>query len=67
MLSCFEATLLLSQRQDRPLKLNEKAQLTLHLSMCSKCRNFSQQMRLLSGLAKQYRNQDNPSQEDEQQ
>lgn len=65
MLNCQEATQLLSERQDRPLKLNEKTQLTLHLSLCTHCRRFSKQMRQLSSLAKQYRNQDISNQQDD--
>lgn len=55
MLTCRQATQLLSERQDRLLKLNEKLSLGLHTGMCPACRQFGQQMVQLSLLAKQYR------------
>jgi len=40
MLNCRETTQLVSESQDRPLRLKEKLQLRLHLWMCVGCRNF---------------------------
>ncbi|MEC7119222.1 MAG: zf-HC2 domain-containing protein [Pseudomonadota bacterium] len=54
MLSCHEATQLLSQRQDRPLHISENLALTLHTSMCSSCRQFGRQMQALRRLSQQY-------------
>lgn len=54
MLTCQQATQLLSERQDRPLQVNEKLSLTLHTSMCLACRRFGRQMLKLSDLSKQY-------------
>lgn len=47
MLSCKQATELMSQAQDRKLGLPEKLSLRLHLMMCIGCRNFDQQMAFL--------------------
>lgn len=47
MLSCKEATRLLSEAQDRPLGLAEKLQLEIHLAICQGCRNFRRQMDFL--------------------
>jgi hypothetical protein len=54
MLSCKEVTLLLSEAQDRPLKLTEKMQLEMHLAMCSGCQNFRQQMKFLRLACQRY-------------
>lgn len=55
MLTCRQATQLLSERQDRPLQLNEKLSLNLHTSLCTPCRRFGKHVQQLSLLAKQYR------------
>jgi predicted anti-sigma-YlaC factor YlaD len=47
MLSCKEATQLVSQGLDRRLGFFERAALRVHLAICHGCRNFSRQMRLL--------------------
>lgn len=60
MLTCRQATQLLSERQDRPLQLNEKLSLNLHTSLCTPCRRFGKHVQQLSLLAKQYRAQDVP-------
>lgn len=44
MLSCEEATRLLSERQERVLSLGEKTSLRLHTAMCSGCREFGKQV-----------------------
>jgi len=60
MLNCRQATQLLSERQDRPLNLNEKLSLNLHISLCTPCRRFGKQIEQLSDLAKQYRAYQSP-------
>jgi predicted anti-sigma-YlaC factor YlaD len=55
MLSCKEATRLLSESQDRKLDLPEKMQLEVHLAMCKGCRNFKGQMNFLREACKRYR------------
>lgn len=47
MLSCEEATRLLSEAQDRKLVLPEKLRLEIHMAMCSGCMNYRKQMSFL--------------------
>jgi len=47
MLSCKQATRLISQSQDRDLSIAEKLQLKLHLAMCKGCMHFQSQMGFL--------------------
>lgn len=47
MLSCRDATRLMSEAQDRKLGLAERLQLDMHLAMCKGCRNFNEQMAFL--------------------
>lgn len=54
MLNCREATRLLSESLDRPLTLNERMMLKLHLMMCSGCRNFDQQMGSIRQITRLY-------------
>jgi predicted anti-sigma-YlaC factor YlaD len=44
MLSCKEASRLVSQSQDRRLGWRERVALRLHLAVCDACREFSRQM-----------------------
>ena len=53
MLSCREATHLLSEAQDRNLVLPEKLQLEIHLALCKGCRNFRKQMSFLREACQQ--------------
>ena len=53
MLSCREATRLLSEAQDRKLVLPEKLQLEIHLALCKGCRNFRKQMSFLREACQQ--------------
>jgi hypothetical protein len=53
MLSCREATRLLSEAQDRNLVLPEKLQLEIHLALCKGCRNFRKQMSFLREACQQ--------------
>ncbi|MCU0834719.1 MAG: hypothetical protein MUC77_09840 [Chromatiaceae bacterium] len=47
MLTCKDASHLLSERQERPLGLRERCALRLHLWMCVSCRRFARQLGLL--------------------
>lgn len=47
MLSCKQATELMSQEQDRPLGLSERIGLRLHIWICSACGNYREQMKVL--------------------
>ena len=55
MLTCRQATQLLSEQQDRQLLLKEQSGLQFHLMMCSSCRRFGKQMKTLSVLSKAYK------------
>ena len=54
MMNCRQATALLSQALDRELTLEERAELKVHLMMCSGCRNFGQQMHELRDITRLY-------------
>jgi hypothetical protein len=43
-LQCNEATLLLSEAQERQLALGERTVLRMHTWVCSSCRNFGEQL-----------------------
>lgn len=58
MLSCKEATRLMSAAQDRPLNVSERLNLELHLAMCKGCRHFRQQMNFLREACRRYMNRD---------
>lgn len=55
MLTCRQATQLLSEQQDRQLVFKEQSALQLHVMMCRSCRRFGKQMKSLSLLSKQYK------------
>ncbi|HKP66653.1 MAG TPA: zf-HC2 domain-containing protein [Casimicrobiaceae bacterium] len=55
LLSCKEATRLMSQAQDRPLGYAERVKLRLHLAACTACTRFSRQMTLLREAMSRYR------------
>jgi hypothetical protein len=47
ILSCKEATRLVSQGLDRRLGLGERVALRVHLAICDGCNNFSKQLAFL--------------------
>ena len=47
MLSCKEATRLVSQGLDRKLPFGRRVALRAHLAICTGCTNFSQQLAFL--------------------
>jgi hypothetical protein len=55
MLSCKEATRLLSQAQDRRLGYAESIKLRLHLSVCAACSRFSRQLAFMRDALSRYR------------
>lgn len=55
MLTCRQATQLLSEKQDRQLLLKEQSGLQFHLMLCSSCRRFGKQMKTISELSKAYK------------
>ena len=43
-MNCHEATRTMSDAQEHKLALGQKVSLQLHLAICSKCRQFEQQV-----------------------
>jgi hypothetical protein len=60
MLSCKEATELMSQEQDRPLGLAERFGLRLHVLICSACSNYRRQMAVLRAACRRFGGGDTP-------
>lgn len=60
MLSCNDATRLMSQEQDRPLGLRERIALRLHVLICDACRNYRRQMDVLRAACRRFRDGDTP-------
>jgi hypothetical protein len=50
MLTCKQASKLISQSLDHPLTWSEKMRLRLHLFICDPCRHFRRQLNLLRTL-----------------
>jgi glutaredoxin len=48
MLSCKQASQIISQSLDRPLTMRERFALKLHLLICKYCKRFSQQLHNIS-------------------
>jgi hypothetical protein len=55
MLSCKDATRLLSQAEDRRLSYAERVKLRLHLMACVACSRFSRQLALMRDALSRYR------------
>ena len=55
MLTCKDASVLLSQAQDRPLGLRLRLFLQLHLLICRGCSNFSRQLALIRAAVRRVR------------
>lgn len=52
--TCQETSELLSQRQDRPLRLIERVGLYLHLAVCTGCRQFGRQLAFMRTALRRY-------------
>ncbi|MBA3673667.1 MAG: hypothetical protein H0W75_01700 [Chitinophagaceae bacterium] len=50
MLSCFKATQLMEMKEHAPIGLLKTMQLHMHTAMCSGCRNYMKQSRLINEL-----------------
>jgi hypothetical protein len=55
MMSCKEATRLMSQEQDRELTLRERAALKFHTMMCIGCTNYRKHMDFMRKAAARFR------------
>ena len=53
MLSCKQASQIISQSLDKPLTMRERFALKLHLIICKYCKRFSQQVQTLRVAIKQ--------------
>ena len=53
MLSCKQASQIISQSLDKPLTTRERFALKLHLIICKYCKRFSQQVQTLRVALKQ--------------
>ncbi|MBU1265497.1 MAG: zf-HC2 domain-containing protein [Gammaproteobacteria bacterium] len=53
MLTCKDASHLVSHCQDRPLNFRERWGLRIHLWMCGNCRRFERQIALMRRLLRQ--------------
>lgn len=54
MLSCREVTEVCSAEMERPLRLGEQVSLRTHLMMCTGCRNYRKQMKVLRRAMQAY-------------
>ncbi|HEV2221277.1 MAG TPA: zf-HC2 domain-containing protein [Casimicrobiaceae bacterium] len=55
MVSCKEASRLLSQREERRFSLGERVRLRLHLAACVACARFERQLALMRNAMSRYR------------
>lgn len=62
MLSCKDATRMMSEAQDRKLGAGERFQLEMHLAMCRGCRAFRQQMDFLRAACRRLLGRDESGQ-----
>jgi hypothetical protein len=53
--SCKQASLLLSQAQDRQLQFADRLRLQGHLMICKRCRNISHHLEFLRTAVRRYR------------
>ncbi len=53
MLTCKQASQIISQSLDNPLSWSDRMKLKFHLLICNACNRFNQQMRLLNIAVKQ--------------
>lgn len=54
MLSCRDATRLMSEAQDRKLSLSERLQLEMHVLICKGCTNYKSQISFLREACRRY-------------
>ncbi len=56
MLNCMNVTRLYSESQERPLTVQERMSLQVHVMMCSGCRNFDKLMKTMRQVGGAYAN-----------
>lgn len=64
MLTCKEATRLLSQAQDGELPLAQRARLRFHLLLCRGCSNFKRQVEFLRRACRSLSEGNSPDEKD---
>lgn len=52
---CIQATRIISDSHERPLELQEKMGLKMHLLMCHRCRRFQRNCKTLSMMMKKFK------------
>jgi hypothetical protein len=55
ILSCKDASILLSEAQDRALGPYERFKLRVHLSLCDGCTNFLRQLHFMRAALRRFR------------
>jgi hypothetical protein len=55
LISCKDASRLISQMQDRNLPVRQRLRIRLHLLLCDACKRFVQQLRVLHRAMQHYR------------
>jgi hypothetical protein len=55
MISCQDASRLVSQREDGPLGIWDRVALRLHLAVCAACTRFERQIHFLRAAMRKYR------------
>ena len=58
MVTCKETSALLSQAQDRRLRLRDRLSLRLHLMLCDGCTNFRKQLEFIRVALRRSRERD---------
>lgn len=53
-LSCREASRLMSEARERPLRWRERFALRLHLRVCAACRDFRKQLDFIAAAMRRY-------------
>ena len=61
LLSCREASRLISEDLDRNLGVAERASLRVHLAICAACTRVTRQFEFLHRAARQYPGPDDPA------
>ena len=56
MISCKDATRLISQMQDGNIPPWQRVRIRLHLFLCEACTRFERQVRFLHAALREYRN-----------
>lgn len=55
MLTCKQASQIISQSLDAPLSFSNRMKLKFHLFICNACNRFNQQLRMLSNAVQRIR------------